>query len=173
MEGLFKKAVEEEVKKLMRNSDEVKKVINNQAGESSAFATNEPLPNENRTLVVKPDEKVRKREKRMGGLLDRIRTSTGNKEHFTSAVSGKKKKVEQNKVKKVQIKWQRWFDEEEIFKYVKPKDVLKLIKMQITLILRKSERGPSSYILILIVEIVFMKMQIIVSPAFAMKLVLK
>ena len=42
--------------------------------------------------------------------------------------------------------------------------MLKLIKMQITkLILRKSERRPSSYILILLVEIVFLKMKIIVS----------
>ena len=53
----------------------------------------------------------------MGGLLDRIRRSSIN-----DTVTGKKKKTEQSKIKRVPIKWQRYFEGEETYKIVKPKE---------------------------------------------------
>ena len=63
--------------------------------------------------LPKVKEKSKKREKRMGGLLDRIR---GKK------YDNHKKKRSKDKIKRLQIRWNRFDDEKERYKTVKPKD---------------------------------------------------
>ena len=63
--------------------------------------------------LPKAKEKSKKREKRMGGLLERIR---GRK------YDNYKKKRSEVKIKRLQIRWNRFDDEEERYKTVKSKD---------------------------------------------------
>ena len=63
--------------------------------------------------LPKAKEKSKKRKKRMGGLLDGIR---GKK------YDNHKKKRSEDKIKRLQIRWNRFDDEEERYKTVKAKD---------------------------------------------------
>ena len=63
--------------------------------------------------LPKAKEKSKKKEKRMGGLLDRKRGKK-NDNH-------KKKRCE-DKIKRLQIRWNRFDDGEQRYKTVKPKD---------------------------------------------------
>ena len=62
---------------------------------------------------LKAKEKSKKRKKRMGGLLDRIRGKN---------YDNHKKKRSEVKVKRLQIRWNHFDDEEERYKTVKLKD---------------------------------------------------
>ena len=101
MESLLKQTVQEEI----RNFMEKKQDESMESTCSSSSNIKDDLP--------KAKEKSKKREKRMGGLLDRIR---GKK------YDNHKKKRSEVKIKRLQIGWNHFDDEEEKYKTVKPKD---------------------------------------------------
>ena len=91
MENLLKQTVQEEI----RNFMEKKQDESIESTCSSSSDIKDDLP--------EAKEKSKKREKRMGGLLDRIR---GKK------YDNHKKKRSEVKIKRLQIRWNRFDDEE-------------------------------------------------------------
>ena len=101
MENLLKQTVQEEIRNYMEKKQD--------EPVESACSTSSNIKDD----LPKVKEKSKARERRMGELLDRIR---GKK------YDNHKKKRSEDKIKRLQIRWNRLDNEEERYKTVKPKD---------------------------------------------------